>query len=439
MIGLQQSFPKPSIDQWKERLKKDLKAENLDALHFVDTLENLTFDAFSYSKETKQLNNLERGYQRSTNKWRNAYFLPKGIDQQRNQKALQVLMQGADALIFDLAGDEILDDTLKDIGLEYIHTTFISPSLQQLEAILQNDKFTWSNCSLGIDLHSSPKAQTISTVLANQLKQKQLRTLLADGYSLQQCGANAIEELGFMLASAHEYLHQLLANGLTVDEAAACIHFRVGLGANYFIQIAKIRALKALWGTIVNQYKPEHGCSFNASITAQVGQLNKSAKDPYTNLLRQTTEAMSALNAGVDSICILPFDANSTETKSQLAERMALNIPLILEEESYLDKVVDPLGGSYAIELLTEQLMEKGWTHFQQLEALGGINSVEAKQFLVESVKETAKQRIEQYRSKEKTLIGVNKFDNPDERNERLESKETYLGMKFIIIENELK
>ena len=166
--------------------------------------------------------------------------------------------------------------------------------------------------------------------------------------------------------------------------------------------------------------------------------MNKSLKDPHTNLLRQTTEAMSAIAAGIETIVVLPYDAESINGTSILAERMALNISLILKEESYFDAVIDPLGGSYALEDLTEQIGAKSWDLFQKLESLGGISSKKTIHYLRSEINTKSEIRKNQIANSHKTLIGINRFLNPlPEKNEFL-IQDDYLGMSKIIFERDL-
>ncbi len=167
--------------------------------------------------------------------------------------------------------------------------------------------------------------------------------------------------------------------------------------------------------------------------------MNKSLSDPYTNLLRQTTEAMSAINGGIDGIVILPYDNKSTKRSSELAERMALNISSILKEESYLNKVIDPLGGSYSIEVLTELIGKKAWALFQSMDNDGGITSDNVMANFKKMVNEKRSIRIEQITSGTQVNIGINKFMNPDTVNDEWVEQEQYLGLLPLIYEQEYK
>ena len=146
-----------------------------------------------------------------------------------------------------------------------------------------------------------------------------------------------------------------MKQGLSIDQAAACVHFYFGISNNYFVESTKFKVFKALWTQIVSAYKPKNYCSNNVMITAVTGFVNKSLKDPYTNLLRQTTEAMSAINGGIDHLIILPYDLNSTNGSTDLSERMALNLSLI-KRRKLLDSVISPTNGAYVENAIFEYL-----------------------------------------------------------------------------------
>lgn len=446
MIGLKEIFPANTLEQWVELLKKDLKSEDLHELHFNEKLEGISFKSYNHSDliDVAPISPGQfpytRGLNTLSNNWKNGFYIRVDNIQEANKKALQLLMQGVDSLIFELNESILeLDVLLDGIGLEYIHTTFIPQTFDQVSSILNGPCSEHKSViSIAIDLNKTNGLKTELSELVNLLKKDQVPVFMADGYQIQQCGANITQELAFILSTGNEYLNILLNEGLTIDEAAACIHFRVGLGSDYFHEIAKIRALRTLWANIIKQYDPKHSCSYNCQITAQTGSMNKSAKDPNTNLLRQTTEAMSAIMGGIDQLVVLPFDYHSSNGSSNLSERMAVNISLILKEESYLHTVIDPAGGSYTIEDLTNKICINSWEKFQSLDEKGGIFNSNCSNYLVEEVKKTAVERIEQIRNKEKTLIGVNKFSNPTPEDNSFGEYGSYLGLNMINFERDI-
>ena len=189
-----------------------------------------------------------------------------------------------------------------------------------------------------------------------------------------------------------------------------------------------------MWSKLIQAYSPKNQRSFDCNITAIIGHVNKSLRDPYTNLLRQTTEVMSALN-GANAILVLPYDFYSDEGPSSLAKRMAINLALLLQEEAYLDKVIDPIGGSYSIETLTELIGEKSWNTFQGIEKNGGLFEQNALNVFAELIMKKQNQRVEAFSSGKTTRIGINDYEDPNEKVANWKEVDSYLGMKPLILD----
>jgi len=447
MIGLNEIFEPSSLTEWIEQLKKDLKGEAFSKLERNDQIEDIDYTTFAH-QESRPIPDqapgnfpFTRGLRTSDNNWNNGYYLRVTDESTSNKKALEILMKGAELLIIDVSSSYHTDwnTLLNRIELEFIQAQFVLTTIEQYHSLRNFLKGSIpATISINIDPIGKNYDKSLIDILLKDLGAGQFAAFFVDGASIQQSGATTWHELGFCLSTGHEYLCALMESGLTIDEAAACIHFSIGIGSNYFYEVAKIRALKKLWSSVVDQYQPVHNCSYNCRITAHTGFLNKSLADPYTNLLRQTTEVMSAATGGVEGIVIHPYDSCSEKGTSVLSERMALNISLILKEESYFNAVIDPLGGSYAIENLTELIAERSWSFFQALDIKGGINSEEARTYLKSSILEKATLRIEQIRSGRKVLIGVNKFTNPKPETNVFAELPTYLGLPKLILEQTL-
>lgn len=444
MLNFNTIFEIPEYSEWIQKLEQDLSAEEFRKLSSFDPIEEIhqTPHAHSYL-----LNNVvtnpgifpyTRGLNRSDNVWKNGKFLPFENEFETNKKALDILMKGCDLLIFDLPETTVnLTSLLAGVGLEHIETQFEIHSHVQLKCLL--DYFAGgipSTVALNIDPIVLDQNEFIE--ISTNLKKRQFKCFVINGHKILQTGASSYQELAFCLSAGHHTLFKLMEFGLDIDEAAACIHFSLGIGQNYFMEIAKFRALRTLWSNIIAAYKPQHGCSYNCSVTAHTIPLNKSLKDPYTNLLRQTTEAMSAINGGVQGLVIHPYDSESAEPSSALAERMALNISLLLKDESHFDAVNDPMGGSYTVELLTRAIGTNAWEFFKTLETEGGIHSKQSKLLFTQKVEEKKQQRIEQIRSGERILIGINKFHDPEKRDVRFKPEKIYLGMRSLILERDI-
>lgn len=444
MNQLFKEFNKPTYADWVNQLTKDLKGESDSLIKRVDAIEELSFDSYQHqdSANTKPNPALSNSFvsqtYKNSNAWQNLGTVIVEDCSTANKKALELLNLGATALRFDLRSDAInWSDLTKDVQLEFIETTVKINSLSEYEQIqTQLTEENRSQVFFEYDLIANPTLDF--DAIAALLKKKQNYFFVANGFGVQQAGATTWQEIAYVLSSAHEIIVQLMDRGLTIDEAAACLHFNVGVGSNYFYEIAKIRAIRILWSKIIETYGVSHACSYNTRITGIVGFTNKSLKDPYTNLLRQTTEAMSLAFAGVHAICVLPYDQASEKGATSLSTRMAVNIPLILQEESYLDKVIDPLSGSYTIEYLTNEIAEKAWNSFQEIENEGGIGAENAQNSLKTTISEKAQLRKSRVAEKSDSLIGINIFPNPVVETNNWKQVDSYLGMPQLILEQSI-
>jgi len=239
--------------------------------------------------------------------------------------------------------------------------------------------------------------------------------ITVNGQYYHNAGAHAVQELAFVLAHGVEYLSQLTDRGLHIDDIAQRMQFTMAVGSDYFLEIAKLRALKMLWSAIVQKYQPKHAESTVINIHAITSQRNKTIYDPHVNMLRTTTEAMSAAIAGVNSITILPFDT-SYRKGDGFSYRIARNQQIVLKHESYFDKVVDPSAGSYYIENITESIGEAAWQLFADIEGRGGFIKAVESGFIRDEIEKTCQKRDMEIAIRRQISVGVNQYPNPDEK-----------------------
>jgi methylmalonyl-CoA mutase len=223
---------------------------------------------------------------------------------------------------------------------------------------------------------------------------------------LHESGAHAVQELGYALAEGVERL-AAMTDAIPAGEAARHIDFVYAVGSNYFFEIAKLRAARMLWAQAVAAFGPVDLDSCRARIHVRTSRLNKSIYDRYTNLLRATTEAMSAVIGGADTLYVEPFG---------FPPRLAQNVQHVLREEAHLDAVADPAGGSYYIESLTDALSAQAWKLFQAVEAEGGYSRVLAAGSIEKALAESRAARRKAVSSRRRTLVGVNNFPNANEK-----------------------
>ncbi|MEG1497856.1 MAG: methylmalonyl-CoA mutase family protein [Bacteroidales bacterium] len=253
------------------------------------------------------------------------------------------------------------------------------------------------------------ETKNIFTKFAKKLPNFRLITINAG--CLHNSGSSIIQELGFGLAWANEYLVQLTQNGLGIDEIAPRIGFSFAMGSNYFMEIAKIRAARMLWAQIVKQYHPTQEKSCCAFIHAVSSSWNKSTYDPYVNLLRSTTETMSSAIGGADSINVTPF-SEAFQDMDDFSARIARNQQIILKEESFMDKIADPAAGSYYVENLTDSIAQYSWKNFLTVEDMGGFNKAFESDFIQIEVEKSALAHNTDMATRKIVLTGVNQFPN---------------------------
>lgn len=238
-----------------------------------------------------------------------------------------------------------------------------------------------------------------------------LSTILVQGQPYHNGGGSAVEELAFSLATAVEYVDNMLNRGLTINEVACRMTFSFSIGSNVFMEIAKFRAARLLWANIVKQFGGNDQAQ-RMTIHAETSKWNKTKVDPHVNILRGAIEAFSAAVGGVDSMHVAPFD-EWIQTPNEFSRRVARNTQIILQEEAYLGKVTDPAGGSWYVEALTDELAEKAWTLFQQVEAKGGMFVALQEGYPQKKVAEIAAKRDENIKRRKDVFVGTNKYANP--------------------------
>ena len=242
----------------------------------------------------------------------------------------------------------------------------------------------------------------------------QLHTILVDGAAYHESGANAAQELAFATASAVDYLRAMLAFGMTIDEVAPRMQFVFALGTEYFTEIAKLRAARVIWAKVVKAFGG-NASSQKMRIHAKSSNRNKTYLDPYVNMLRTTVEGFAAVVGSCESLDLGCFDA-PFRTPNEFSRRIARNTHTILKEEAHLDEVIDPAGGSWYLENLTDDLARQAWTLFQDLEKQGGMAVCLEKGQVQEQCVESAQHRSDRLSTRKDVLVGTNMYANLGEK-----------------------
>ena len=261
-----------------------------------------------------------------------------------------------------------------------------------------------------LDAHYDSLAEAARWATANA---PHLRTVFVRSDVYSNGGANDVQEVAACLATATAYLRALCERGLTIDEAASQIAFAFSMGANFFLQIAKLRAVRPLWAQIVGAF----GGSAEAQkmrIHARPALFFKTIYDPYVNMLRNTTEIFSGVVGGIDSFESAPFD-EPIRKGDEFSRRIARNVQIMLQEEFGLLQPIDPAGGSWAVETLTRQMKEKIWAEFQRIEKEGGIVAALRAGSLQESVAAVLAARFKNADLRRDRIVGNNMYPNMTE------------------------
>ena len=381
-------FAPVSTETWKAKVVADLKGADFDKKLVWRTNEGFNVQPMYRAEDIENLKTTDslpgeypfvRGT-RTDNEW----FIRQNIVVENvaeaNEKAKTLTTKGATAFGFELSEALTADNVAKlldGIDLNTIEVNFescpkcaLATAKALVEYLTANGKADAFKGSVkfdpfvrllkhGVDFGGDIKAMAkeLSEVVAPV---KGLRVFTVDTVLLSDAGAYIAQELGYALAWGNEWMTQLTDAGVAVDEAAKRIKFNMGITSNYFMEIAKFRAARMLWAQIVKQYQPECDCACKMNVHAATTKFNQTVFDAHVNLLRTQTETMSAALAGVDSITVTPFDAQF-KTPDEFSERIARNQQLLLKEESHLDKITDPAGGSYYVETLTASIADVAW------------------------------------------------------------------------------
>ncbi|MBB4112214.1 methylmalonyl-CoA mutase [Rhizobium sp. BK226] len=229
------------------------------------------------------------------------------------------------------------------------------------------------------------------------------------GYHMQEAGATLVQELAFTLADGREYVRAAIAKGLNVDDFAGRLSFFFAIGMNFFMEAAKLRAARLLWTRIMEEFQPKKTSSLMLRTHCQTSGVSLQEQDPYNNIIRTAFEAMSAVLGGTQSLHTNSFD-EAIALPTEFSARIARNTQLILQHETGVTKVVDPLAGSYYVESLTKELADKAWALIEEVEALGGMTKAVNDGLPKRLIEEAAARRQAAVDKGDEVIVGVNRY-----------------------------
>ncbi len=440
-------FPPVSTEQWEEVIIKDLKGADYDKKLVWKTQEGFSVRPYYRAENLAGFKHLGTApgcfpYVRGTkdnNDWLvRQDYCAWGSFAEANAQALDGLKKGVNSVGFCIDGKKAIvqadmDMLLKGIDLNKTEVNFTGCCCATVEIVKsflsvakgQGVKPEELKASFDFDplrvlnqtgAFCSGKSMDMLKEIVESVKDyPRVRVIGVEAYSFNDAGASISQELGFGLAMGSEYINKLKELGISADDAARRIKFTFAVGSSYFMEIAKFRAARMLWANVVKAYGSERECCQKMKIHAVTSEWNQTVYDPYVNMLRGTTEAMSASIAGVDSLEVLPFDY-AFRKPGEFSNRIARNVQSILKEESHFDKVVDPSAGSYFIESLTQSISETAWTLFNKVEQMGGYVEAFREGFIQSAIKETSSKRDKNFETRRETILGSNQYPNFTEK-----------------------
>ncbi|ULC60334.1 methylmalonyl-CoA mutase subunit beta [Flaviramulus sp. BrNp1-15] len=401
-------FSPVSAKQWKQKIQFDLKGADYNETLVWKTNEDILVKPFYHADDFKKLPNVSNT---KATQWEICQTIFVSNSKKSNLKAINAIEKGAESVKFIIPTEEVsIEDLLKNINLSstplYFELQFLSEEfVKKLISFSAKAKINIQTDILGNLVKTGNWFYNLNKDHKHFEAIVKTTSVFSVNASLyQNAGATMVQQLAYALAHANEYLNHLNNESLQVT-------FNLSVGTNYFFEIAKLRALRALWKTLASEYNINSDCHIIATPTRR----NKTLYDYNTNLLRTTTECMSAILGGVNTISNLSYDS-IYHKDNEFGERIARNQLLILKQESYFNKVNNPSDGSYYIESLTTQLAEKALDLFKNIEANGGFLKQLKEGTIQRKIKESASKEQLQFDSGEEVLLGTNKHPNPNDK-----------------------
>lgn len=419
--NLLHEFPSVSTQSWEDAIQKDLKGADYAKKLIWQSEEGLAVKPYYRTEDIADLDFLDslpgqfpylRGARASGN-WRIREEVDIADPEHANRAAVHAVAAGAEEIAFTNAAIRNASDLgmlLANLNEVPVHLQNAGETLVLLLVKRLQERHHTVSVSAGFNplTNLDMASEVIRTAPAVFVP------FTIDASSLEESSATAVEEIGFALAAGVDYLAHMQSAGVDLAHAALAVEFSFAIGANYFFQIAKFRALRMVWARAVESF----GCpadSARARISARTSRWNKTIYDPHVNVLRATTEAMSAALGGVDSITVTAFD-ECYKAPDEASRRLARNTQIILKHEALLTHVADPGAGSYILEVITDYLAREAWKLMQSVEAQGGYQKYVTEGKLAQAIQKSMAASDKAVSSRRRVFTGTNQFANAGEQ-----------------------
>ncbi len=448
-------FPPVATQEWIDKINADLKGadfskkmvwktgEGFEAMPFYrrEDLDNLNHvKGFSKLLEVVdvKVKNTDKRQESVDKKWLVRQDIEVNDYGISNAKALDVLMKGVDSLGFIIKDPEsVTEDNLRvlldNIIPEGTAINFLSEgkareiikyliriiekrgmSPETIRGAVEADPLGRLMINGALCVPAGAGFDYLASLTRDTAQLPFYRNIQINGSYFRDAGSGIVQELGYSVSMAVEYLSQLTDRGISPEAAASKMRFSFGTGTDYFLEIAKLRAARILWSLVADAYGFSGTSGSRMEIHSVTSCWNATIFDPYVNMLRTQTEAMSAVLGGADSLTVNHFDI-AFNKPGEFSERIARNQQLILREEAFFGRVTDPASGSYYIENLTSMIAGNAWKLFLEVEERGGFLSALNSGIIQDSIEKSAREKKENVSRRKEIILGTNQYPNPEE------------------------
>jgi methylmalonyl-CoA mutase len=418
--SLLSEFPSVSTELWEEAIHKDLKGADYARKLIWQTEEGLAVRPYYRAEDIESLEYLDAApgdfpYVRGSNPagdWRICEEVDAVDPVEANRAACSAVTAGAEKIVFR----NVAIEDASDLGILENNLAKVPVHLQDVgEPLLRllNERLMKRPRPAPISTGWSPLGNLDFAAEIARTAPPEFVPFNIHGEEFEEAGATAVEEVGFTLAGGVDFLAEMQSREADLDRAAASIAFSFAMGANYFFQIAKLRAFRMVWAQAVEAFGGTRE-NAKARIHARTSRWNKAVYDPHVNILRATTEAMSAVLGGADSISVAPFD-ECYKAADEASRRLARNTQILIKQEALLSRVADPGGGSYYLEVLTDFIARESWKVMQAIESTGGYRKAHSDGQIAQALRRSLAAREKAVASGCRVFAGTNKYADPSE------------------------
>jgi methylmalonyl-CoA mutase len=414
-------FPPISTEQWERVIRENMKGAEYASKLIWHPEEGLAVKPYYRSNDLAGLQFLDaapgefpfaRGT-RSTGDWLIREEIEIADPEEANRAACDAVIAGAEEIAFSGAKLQSSSDlTVLLANLNEIPVHFKGLGTGGIRFLVDRLKNRTHGANISSDLNPLADLDVSTEIIRTAPVRFIPFVIQADDF--QERAAGAIEEVGFALSAGVDFVAEMQGRGPNVERIAGSLGFSFAVGPEFFIQIAKLRAFRMLWARVIESFGGTHAAG-RTSIHARTARWNETIYDPQVNVLRATTEVISAILGGADSISCAPFD-ECFRQPDENSRRLARNTQIVLKQEAMLSRVVDPLGGAYLIEVLTNTIASKAWKLFQELESAGGYRKAQSAGVIESVLERRTDSRDLDVARRRRVLTGTNRFADSSEK-----------------------